>query len=170
MQEEGYIVYSDYMGSGPGNKASDGGGRGYIRGRVVALRGCSLSPSLSVRFFFSSVRRLWDAEGRAYARAEQESEASSRSKRISQGGYVGATGIREQKARGCAAIRGGGGGGGKIESESEEEGWLPRRTGGRRRERNNKERRRTRMRRGEGEEEREKRRAATPGAILLEFK
>lgn len=130
-----------------------------------------LSLSLFVRFFFSSVRRLWDAEGRAYARAEQESEASSRSKRISQGGYVGATGIREQKARGCAAIRGGGGGG-KIESESEKEGWrwLPRRAGGRRRERNNKERRRTRMRRGEGEEEREKRRAATPGAILLEFK
>lgn len=91
---------------------------------VVPSLSLSLSTSLSlfVRFFF--VRRLWDAEGRAYARAEQESEASSRSKRISQGGYVGATGIREQKARGCAAIRGGGGGGGggKIESESEKEG------------------------------------------------
>lgn len=89
---------------------------------MVVLPSLSLSTSLSlfVRFFF--VRKLWDAEGRAYARAEQESEASSRSKRISQGGYVGATGIREQKARGCAAIRGGGGGGGKIESESEKEG------------------------------------------------
>lgn len=46
MQEEGYIVYSDYMGSGLGNKASDGGGRGYIR--VVATCFFSLSLSLSV--------------------------------------------------------------------------------------------------------------------------
>lgn len=51
MQEEGYIVYSDYMGSGPGNKASDGGGRGYIR--VVATCFFSLSLSLFVRFHAS---------------------------------------------------------------------------------------------------------------------
>lgn len=53
MQEEGYIVYSDYMGSGPGNKASDGGGRGYIRAGVVATWLFHLFLSLSLLLFLS---------------------------------------------------------------------------------------------------------------------
>lgn len=137
-REEG-IVYSDYMGSGPGNKPSHGG-NGYKIGSMVATVLSRLS--LEARPRESRLR----AGGAGAKRLRK-------SKRI---GRRGATGIREQKARGCAAIRPGRGG--KMEgargrtelrwreTEREEEGG---------------------MKKGERDEEKG---AATPGAILLEFK
>lgn len=140
-REEG-IVYSDYMGSGPGNKPSHGG-NGYKIGSMVATVPSRLG--LEARPRESRLR----AGGAGAKRLRK-------SKRI---GRRGATGIREQKARGCAAIR------------------RYRRKGGRRDERRKREdraameRNRTRERgrcdeKGKDEEEG----AATPGAILLEFK
>lgn len=66
-REEG-IVYSDYMGSGPGNKPSHGG-NGYKIGSMVATVLSRLGLEARAR------------ESRAYARAEQEqSEASKKQK------------------------------------------------------------------------------------------
>lgn len=86
-REEG-IVYSDYMGSGPGNKPSHGG-NGYKIGSMVATVLSRLG--LEARPRESRLR----AGGAGAKRLRK-------SKRI---GRRGATGIREQKARGCAAIR-----------------------------------------------------------------
>lgn len=97
------------MGSGPGNKPSHGG-HSYKSGATVVTV-LSLCPSVSV-FLFPSER--WDAESRAYARAEQEQ--SELEKQKDRSGRAGATGIREQKARGCAAVRAA-----EIENESEKE-------------------------------------------------
>ncbi|KAL2734492.1 hypothetical protein V1477_013669, partial [Vespula maculifrons] len=74
LQEEG-IVYSDYMGSGPGNKPSHGG-HGYKAGAIPGGRGES-------RLRATGAKRIQKAKG------------SGR----------GATGIREQKAHDCASIR-----------------------------------------------------------------
>lgn len=96
-REEG-IVYSDYMGSGPGNKPSHGG-NGYKIGSMVA--------TVLSRLGLEARERVAPTRGRSRSKAKLR-----KSKRI---GRRGATGIREQKARGCAAIRrhGGGEGGGR---------------------------------------------------------
>lgn len=88
------IVYSDYMGSGPGNKPSHGG-NGYKIGSTVAYVLSLVSVSVSV----SMLERAGESRLRAGGAGAKR---HGKSKTI---GRREATGIREQKARGCAAIR-----------------------------------------------------------------
>lgn len=138
-REEG-IVYSDYMGSGLGNKPSHGG-NGYKIGSMVATVLSRLG--LEAR----------DRESRAYARAEQEQsdfekvkDRSARGDRYTRAksawlcGHTMARGRARWKAQ-----EGGQSRDGKKRNERKKEIW---REG------------------GKGEEKG----AATPGAILLEFK
>lgn len=96
------------MGSGLCNKPSHGG-HSYKSGATLATV-LPLCRPFASRFLFPPER--WDAESRAYARAEQEQSEFKKQKDRD----AGATGIREQKARGCAVIRVG-----RIESESEKQ-------------------------------------------------
>ena len=72
------------MGSGPGNKPSDGGHSYKSGATVVTVLSLCLSGS---RFLLPTER--WDAESRAYARAEQEQSEFKKQKDRD----AGATGI-----------------------------------------------------------------------------
>lgn len=140
-REEG-IVYSDYMGSGPGNKPSHGG-NGYKIGSMVA----TVLSRLGLE-----ARR--DQESCAYARAEQKQSDFEKAK----GSVDEGRPVYESKKRVAARPYDGTG----------REGWV----GDGRREREDRtamERNRAKGRERYDEKDEEEG-AATPGAILLEFK
>lgn len=146
-REEG-IVYSDYMGSGPGNKPSHGG-NGYKIGSMVA----TVLSRLGLE-----ARPGRDRESRAYARAEQEQSDFEKAKGSVDEGRL----VYESKKRVAARpYDGTGAGGGKAR-----DGRREREDGAAMESNRARERGRYDEKGGKDEEEG----AATPGAILLEFK
>lgn len=146
------IVYSDYMGSGPGNKLSHGG-NGYKIGSTVATVLSLVSVSMLERV------------SRAYARAEQEQSDMEKAKRsVDEKRPVYESKKRVAAARPYDKMRGKGRGrrgtaGARRRMESRDEKKRSERKGG--------ETARWGEKRGGRREEEG---AATPGAILLEFK